>query len=80
MATRPKFAKMANYSCECVEASLIFLKKALWRMWANVPSPGQVGWRRSTNVSSPTYFPKRAFWRVLEFAKFAKTAKFAKFA
>ena len=27
MATRPKFAKMANYSCECVEASQIFLKK-----------------------------------------------------
>ena len=27
MATRPKFAKMANYSCECVEASHIFLKK-----------------------------------------------------
>jgi hypothetical protein len=40
MATRPKFASMVNYSCECVEASLIFLKKALWQMWANVSSPG----------------------------------------
>ncbi len=27
MATGPKFAKMVNYSCECVEASHIFLKK-----------------------------------------------------
>ncbi len=27
MATRPKFTKMANYSCECVEVSHIFLKK-----------------------------------------------------
>jgi hypothetical protein len=27
MATRPKFAKMVIYSCKCVEASHIFLKK-----------------------------------------------------
>ncbi len=27
MATHPKVTKMANYSCECVEASHIFLKK-----------------------------------------------------
>ena len=65
MATRPKFARMANYLCECVETSHIFLKKALWRMWAspakvgwrmstNVSSPGKVGWRMSANVSSPT--------------------------
>jgi hypothetical protein len=53
MATRPKFARMANYSCECVEASHIFLKKALWRMSASLASPGKVGWRMSTNVSSP---------------------------
>ena len=31
-ATRPKFAKMANYSCECVEASHIFLKNGECRM------------------------------------------------
>jgi hypothetical protein len=53
MATRPKFARMANYSCECVEASHIFLKKALWRMWASLASLGKVGWRMLTNVSSP---------------------------
>jgi hypothetical protein len=53
MVTRPKFARMANYSCECVEASHIFLKKALWQMWASLASPGKVGWRMSTNVSSP---------------------------
>jgi hypothetical protein len=41
MATRPKFAKMANYSCECVEASHIFLKNGECRMWANVSSPGK---------------------------------------
>ncbi len=86
MATRPKFAKMANYSCECVEASHIFLKNGERRMWANVSSPGKmVGECRANvsspgkmvgecraNVSSPTYFPKRSFWRVLEFAKTGK--------
>ena len=72
MATRPKFARMANYSCECVEASHIFLKKALWQMsanvssptktgWqmlANVSSPAKTGWQMSANVSSPANFPK----------------------
>jgi hypothetical protein len=45
MATCPKFARMVNYSCECVEASHIFLKKALWRMSANVSSRTKTGWR-----------------------------------
>ncbi len=37
MATRPKFAKMANYSRECVEASHIFLKEKNGKKWlANV--------------------------------------------
>ena len=35
MATRPKFARMANYSCECGEASHIFLKNSVWRMLAS---------------------------------------------
>ena len=38
MATRPKFAKMANYSCECVEASHILVKNGLWRMWSSLAS------------------------------------------
>ena len=67
MATRPKFVRMANYSCECH----IFLKKALWRMRASLASPGKVGWRMSANVSSPANFPKWPFWRVLKFDKFA---------
>ena len=41
MATRPKFAKMANYSCECVEASHIFLKNGLWRMSGECIESGQ---------------------------------------
>jgi hypothetical protein len=34
MATRSKFARMANYSCECGEASHIFLKNGVWQMSA----------------------------------------------
>jgi hypothetical protein len=53
MATRPKFAKMANYSCECVECESHFSRNDLWRMSANVSSPGKrVGECRS-NESSP---------------------------
>jgi hypothetical protein len=66
MATRPKFAKMANYSCECVEASP---SKMGSECRANVSSPGKVGWPMSANVSSPANFPKWPFWRVLEFDK-----------
>jgi hypothetical protein len=36
MATRPKFARLAHYSWECVEASHIFSKMAFgkcWRVW-----------------------------------------------
>jgi hypothetical protein len=38
MATRPKFAKMVDYSCKCVEASHIFVKKGLWQMWSSLVS------------------------------------------
>ncbi len=47
MATRPKFAKMANYSCECVEASHIFLKNGLWQMSGECIESGESGWRMS---------------------------------
>ncbi len=53
MATRPKFAKLANYSCECVEASHIFLKSGECRTWANVLSPGKLVGECRANVSSP---------------------------
>jgi hypothetical protein len=79
MATRPKFARMANYSCKCVEASHIFLKKALWQMWASLASPGKVGWRMSTNVSNPgkvgwrmsanVSSPTKTGWRMLAQAR-----------
>jgi hypothetical protein len=51
MATRPKFAKMANYSCECVECESHFSRNDLWRMWE---SPCKTGWRMSANLSSPS--------------------------
>jgi hypothetical protein len=70
MATRHKFARMANYSCECVEASHIFSRNGLWRMWASLAIPSKTGWRMWANLASPTNFPKRPFWRVLEFDKF----------
>ena len=38
MATHPKFVKMANYLCECVEASHIFVKNGLWQMWSSLAS------------------------------------------
>ena len=86
MATRPKFAKMANYSCECVECESQFGEcrrmyrvsnvsspgKRVGECWANVSSPGKVGWPMSANVSSPANFPKWPFWRVLKFAKNGK--------
>ncbi len=45
MATRPKFARLAHYSCECVEASHIFFKNDLWQMSASLASPSKTGWR-----------------------------------
>ena len=46
MATRPKFARMANYSCECGKASHIFLK---WRL-ANVGEFGESAQHGLANV------------------------------
>ncbi len=85
MATRPKFAWLAHYSCKCIEASHIFFKNGLWRMSASLASPSKLGWRMSASLASPSkpgwwmsaslaspaHFRKRPFWRVLEFDKFA---------
>ena len=60
MATRPKFAKMANYSCECVEASHIILENGLWRMSASLASPRNMAWRMSASLASP----RKSAWRM----------------
>jgi hypothetical protein len=84
MATYPKFARLAHYSCECVKfaklakfkqnlpfASLASPRKMLWRMSASLASKSKAGWRMSMNLASPTHFQKGSFWRVLKFDKFA---------
>jgi hypothetical protein len=38
-------------------------------MSASLASPSKPGWRMWANLASPTNFPKRPYWRVLEFAK-----------
>jgi hypothetical protein len=60
MATRPKFAKMVNYSCECVEASHIFIKNGRWRMSASLASPRNMAWRMSASLASP----RKSAWRM----------------
>ena len=53
MATRPKFAKMANYSCECVECESQFGEcRQMYRV-SNVSSPGKMVGECRSNVSSP---------------------------
>jgi hypothetical protein len=53
MATRPKFAKMANYSRECVECESHFGEcRRMYRV-SNVLSPGKVVGECRSNVSSP---------------------------
>ncbi len=52
MATRPKFMKMANYSCKCVEASHIFLKNGLWQRLASLASPRKSAWQMSASLAS----------------------------
>ncbi len=47
MATRPKFAKMANYLCECVECESHFFQK--WPL-ANVGEFGKSEQNRLANV------------------------------
>ena len=43
MATRTKFARLARYSRECVEASHIFLKNSTKRVLASLASLASVG-------------------------------------
>jgi hypothetical protein len=71
MATRPKFAKMANYSCKCVEVSHIFLKNGRWRMSASLASPRNMAWRMSASLASP----HKSAWRIP--ASLASTLKSA---
>ena len=42
MATRAKFARLAQYSRKFSKASHIFFKNGLWRMLASLASPGKV--------------------------------------
>ncbi len=52
MATRAKFARLANYSRKFVEASHIFLKNGLWRMLASRASPRKSAWQMSVSRAS----------------------------
>ncbi len=53
MATRAKFADMANYSCECVECESHFGEcRRMYRV-SNVSSPGKRVGECLANVSSP---------------------------
>ena len=68
MATPPKFARLAHYSCKCVEANHILFKNGLWRMSASLASPSKTGWRMSAvgNV----------FWLPIRQIKFLGTIEF----
>ena len=57
MATRPKFAKMANYSCECVECESHFSRNDLWRMSASLASHGILA-----NFANLANFKARSFY------------------
>ena len=72
MATRPKFMKMANYSCECVEASHIFVKNGLWRMWSSLASTTNGHILANASLASI----QNAFG---EFGKFRNIYKLARF-
>jgi hypothetical protein len=63
MATRPKFAKMANYSCELLAEFTIVLAKS------SLASTTKGQSLANTSLASLKDFRKWPFWRVLEFAK-----------
>ncbi len=84
MATRPKFAKMANYSCKCVEASHIFAQ-----YWPNSPEQmyrvrakqgGEFGEVSEFLSQVVLYTKKDIFMYKTIQSTLAKFAKFAKFA
>ncbi len=72
MATRLKLARMANYSCECVEASHIFVKNGLWQMWSSLASTtnGHI----LTNASLASI--QNAFGKFGKFRNIYKLARF----
>jgi hypothetical protein len=72
MATRPKFVRMANYSCECVEASHIFVKNGLWQMWSSLASTTNGHILANASLASI----QNAFG---EFGKFRNIYKLARF-
>ena len=53
MATRAKFARLARYSRECVEASHIFLKNLPKRVSASLASPRDTACQVSASLASP---------------------------
>ncbi len=67
MATRPKFARLAHYSCKCVKASLIFSKMAfgkcqrVWRVRAKQVGKCRRVWRVRANQVGEC----RRVWQVL---------------
>ena len=83
MATRPKFAKMAYYSCECVEASHIFLKKPFGECERMYRVRAKQGGEFSEFLSQVVLYTKKYFfmYKTIQstLAKFAKLAKFAQY-
>jgi hypothetical protein len=74
MATRPKFARLAQYSCKFGEASHIFLKNGLWQMSESLASASKPGWGMSASLASPRntawqmsaslVSPRKSAWRM----------------
>ena len=62
MATRAKFARIANYSCKFVEASHIFLENGLWRVLESLASPRNMAWQMLAST-------RQASWPMLAQAR-----------
>ncbi len=59
MATRAKFARLARYSREFVEASHIFLENGFWQVSASLASPGNTARWMSASLASHNTNTKR---------------------
>jgi hypothetical protein len=57
MATRTKFARLAEYSRKFSKASHIILKNGLWQMSASLSSPPKSAWRMSAS-------PHKSAWQM----------------
>jgi hypothetical protein len=66
MATHPKFARLAHYSCECVEASHIFLKNGVWQVSGESGESGESEQNRLANVSESGKSVQLGFANVCE--------------